>query len=61
MASDQSSSQEESIEILHHSDNPVQSLVSTLLHADDYSSWQRAVIIALSARNKFGFVGETLL
>ena len=41
---------------LHHSDNPGVSLVSQLLNGDNYSSWNRTMIIALSAKNKLGFV-----
>ncbi|KAF7154617.1 hypothetical protein RHSIM_Rhsim01G0137000 [Rhododendron simsii] len=55
--------QHESIDnpyFLHHSDNPGQVLVSTLLNGDNYPSWQRAMIVALSAKNKFGFVDGSL-
>lgn len=41
---------------LHHSDNPRLLLVSQPLAGDNYSSWSRAMVIALSVKNKLGFV-----
>ncbi|KAF7132885.1 hypothetical protein RHSIM_Rhsim09G0014100 [Rhododendron simsii] len=41
---------------LHHSDHPGMILVSKLLEGDNYSTWSRAMRIALSAKNKIGFV-----
>ncbi|XP_070667434.1 uncharacterized protein [Malus domestica] len=40
----------------HYSDNPGMHLVSTLLTGNNYSTWSRSMCIALSAKNKFGFV-----
>ncbi|OMO58875.1 hypothetical protein CCACVL1_25293 [Corchorus capsularis] len=45
---------------LHHSDNPGTPLVSTILIGDNYSSWNQAMMTALSAKNKFAFVNGTL-
>ncbi|XP_068309809.1 uncharacterized protein [Pyrus communis] len=41
---------------IHYSDNPGMHLVSTLLTGNNYSTWSRSMRIALSAKNKFGFV-----
>ena len=41
---------------LHHSDSPGMILVSQLLNGDNYSSWSRSMSIALSVKNKLGFV-----
>ncbi|KAM2222827.1 hypothetical protein ACFXTI_016930 [Malus domestica] len=41
---------------IHHSDNPGMYLVSTPLTGNNYSTWSRSMRIALSAKNKFGFV-----
>ncbi|XP_075515865.1 uncharacterized protein LOC142550675 [Primulina tabacum] len=46
---------------LHHSDNPGLILVSQSLTGDNYSSWSRAMKIALSVKNKIGFVDGTIL
>ncbi|XP_075483560.1 uncharacterized protein LOC142523713 [Primulina tabacum] len=46
---------------LHHSDNPGLTLVSQSLTGDNYSSWSRAMKIALSVKNKFGFVDGTII
>ncbi|XP_073059697.1 uncharacterized protein [Primulina eburnea] len=45
---------------LHHSDNPGLVLVSQSLTGDNYSSWSRSMKIALSVKNKFGFVDGTI-
>ncbi|OMO98301.1 Reverse transcriptase, RNA-dependent DNA polymerase [Corchorus capsularis] len=45
---------------LHHSDNPVTPLVSTISTGDNYSSWNQPMMTALSAKNKFAFVNSTL-
>lgn len=45
---------------LHHSDNPGLSLVSQLLTRDNYVTWSRAMRIALSAKNKLGFVDGSI-
>ncbi|XP_058209840.1 uncharacterized protein LOC131322514 [Rhododendron vialii] len=41
---------------LHHSDHPGMILVSKLIEGDNYSTWSRAMRIALSAKNKICFV-----
>ncbi|KAM1299025.1 hypothetical protein ACFX2F_025764 [Malus domestica] len=41
---------------VHHFDNPGMHLVSTLLTGNNYSTWSHSMCIALSAKNKFGFV-----
>jgi len=45
---------------LHHGDSPGAILVSQPLTGDNYSSWRRAMIMALTAKNKLGFVTGTL-
>lgn len=42
--------------LLHHSDHPGIQLVSQALTCDYYSSWSRLMKLALSVKNKFGFV-----
>ncbi|XP_068647970.1 uncharacterized protein [Aristolochia californica] len=37
---------------IHHSDSPGQVLVSQLLTGENYTSWSRAMLIALSVKNK---------
>ena len=46
---------------LHHSDNPGTVLVSQLLNGDNYASWNRSMLIALSVKNKLGFVDGSIL
>lgn len=41
---------------LSYADNPVMTLVSQPLDGDNYISWSRSMMIALSAKNKLGFV-----
>ena len=45
---------------LHHTDNPGITLVLQPLTGDNYSSWRRAMLIALSFKNKLGFVDGSL-
>lgn len=45
---------------LHHSDSPGLILVSQQLTGDNYTSWSRAMTIALSVKNKLGFVDGTI-
>ena len=45
---------------LHHTDNPGLSLVSQLLTGENYASWSRAMMIALSMKNKLGFIDGSL-
>ncbi|KAJ9557475.1 hypothetical protein OSB04_012089 [Centaurea solstitialis] len=46
---------------LHHSDNPGIVLVSQVLTGDNYTSWSRAMMIALSVKNKIGFIDGSLV
>lgn len=41
---------------LHHADNPGITLVSQILVGDNYCRWSRSMIMALTAKNKIGFV-----
>ncbi|KAK8953942.1 hypothetical protein KSP39_PZI002030 [Platanthera zijinensis] len=45
---------------LHPSDNPGSVLVSQILKGDNYSSWNRAMKMALIGKNKFGFVDGSI-
>ncbi|XP_070004346.1 uncharacterized protein [Nicotiana sylvestris] len=45
---------------LHPSDYPGMNLVSTVFDGRSYDGWRRAVVIALSAKNKLGFIDGTL-
>ncbi|KAL5569103.1 hypothetical protein UlMin_025678 [Ulmus minor] len=45
---------------LHYSDHPSLVLVSKLLDGDNYGQWSRAMRIALSAKNKIGFINGTI-
>ncbi|KAM1801308.1 hypothetical protein ACFX11_032935 [Malus domestica] len=45
---------------IHHSDHPAMVLVSKPLNGDNYSTWSRAMKISLSAKNKIGFVDDTI-
>jgi hypothetical protein len=45
---------------LHHGDSPGAVLVSQPLTGDNNSSWRRAMIMALTTKNKLGFVTGTL-
>ncbi|XP_077234197.1 uncharacterized protein LOC143876374 [Tasmannia lanceolata] len=45
---------------LHHSDNPGTALVSQPLNGDNYASWSRAMSVALSAKNKTGFIDGSI-
>ncbi|XP_074337342.1 uncharacterized protein LOC141674534 [Apium graveolens] len=46
---------------LQSSDNPGMKLVSDPFDGTGFGNWKRSVTIALSARNKLGFVDETIL
>ena len=46
---------------LHHSDSPGLVLVSQQLTGENYASWSRAMLIALSVKNKTGFVDGSIL
>ncbi|XP_073271547.1 uncharacterized protein [Primulina huaijiensis] len=45
---------------IHHSDSPGLVLVSQPLTGDNFTSWHRAMIIALSVKNKLGFVDGSI-
>jgi hypothetical protein len=45
---------------LHHGDSPGTMIVSTPLNGDNYNSWKRAMMMALSAKNKLDFVNGAL-
>ena len=45
---------------LHHSDNPGFVLVSQPLTGENYPSWSRYMMIALSVKNKTGFIDGSL-
>lgn len=46
---------------LHHSDNPGLSLVSQPLIGDNYSSCSRSMLIALTVKNKVGFIDGSIM
>ncbi|KAI5343591.1 hypothetical protein L3X38_011467 [Prunus dulcis] len=45
---------------LHHLDNPGTIIVSKPLIGDNYPTWSRAIGRALEAKNKLGFIDESL-
>lgn len=45
---------------LHPSDYPGKNLVSSAFDGRAYGGWRRAIVIALSAKNKLGFIDGTL-
>jgi hypothetical protein len=45
---------------LHHSDHPGVVLASQSLNGENYQTWSRAIIMALSAKNKLGFIDGTI-
>ncbi|XP_073282613.1 uncharacterized protein [Primulina huaijiensis] len=45
---------------LHHSDNPGLVLVSQPLTGDNFTSWSRVMRIALSVKNKLGFIDGSI-
>jgi gag-polypeptide of LTR copia-type len=45
---------------IHHSDSPGITLVSQPLTENNYPAWSRAIKIALSAKNKLGFIIGTV-
>ena len=45
---------------LHHFDSPCFVLVSQLLTGDNYAFWSRAMLIALSVKNKLGFIDGSI-
>ena len=45
---------------LHHGDSPGAMIVSKPLNGENYNSWKRVMMMALSAKNKLSFVNGTL-
>jgi len=45
---------------LHHGDSPGSVLVSQLLHGENYHTWSRSMIMALTAKNKIGFIDGSI-
>jgi hypothetical protein len=45
---------------LNHGDSPGAMIVSKPLNGENYNSWKRAMVMALSAKNKLSFVNGTL-
>ena len=45
---------------LHYSDSPGLVLVFQLLNGDNYALWSRAMLIALSVKNKLGFIDGSI-
>ncbi|KAH0644767.1 hypothetical protein KY284_032651 [Solanum tuberosum] len=46
---------------LHPSDSPDTILVNTLFDGKSYGGWRREVFIALTAKNKLGFVDGSII
>ncbi|KAL4302210.1 hypothetical protein GQ457_10G003950 [Hibiscus cannabinus] len=46
---------------IHQSDNPGMLLVTQPLASDNYNSWKRSMLMALSAKNKIGFVDGSIV
>ena len=44
----------------HHSDHPGLVLISKPLNEDNYSTWKRAMTLALNSKNKLGFVNGSI-
>lgn len=44
---------------IHPPDSPRQALVTNIFNGENYDSWKRSVMIALSARHKVAFIDET--
>lgn len=44
----------------HHGDSPNSVLVSQLLHGKNYHTWSRSMIMALTAKNKIGFIDGSI-
>jgi hypothetical protein len=45
---------------LHHGDNPGTVIVSQPLYGDNFITWRRSMMMALVAKNKFGFVDGSI-
>ncbi|XP_075098036.1 uncharacterized protein LOC142175352 [Nicotiana tabacum] len=46
---------------LHPSDSPGMPLVNTVFNGKGYGGWRRGILIALSTKNKVGFIDGTLI
>ena len=46
---------------LHHGDSPDAILVSQSLIGDNYHTWSRSMVMALTAKNKIGFVNGVIV
>ena len=44
----------------HHLDHPGLVSISKSLNGDNYSTWKRAMILALNSKNKLGFVNGSI-
>jgi len=44
----------------HHSDHPGLVLISKPLNGDNYSTWKRAMTLALNSKNKLSFVNGSI-
>jgi hypothetical protein len=49
-----------SLYYLHHGDSPGSVLVSQILLSENYHTWSRLMIIALTAKNKIGFIDGSI-
>ncbi|KAF5478995.1 hypothetical protein F2P56_005510, partial [Juglans regia] len=45
---------------LHHGDSPGSILVTQVLIGDNYHTWRRSMLMALTAKNKIGFVNGSI-
>ncbi|KAH7570844.1 hypothetical protein JRO89_XS05G0206300 [Xanthoceras sorbifolium] len=45
---------------VHHSDQPGHMLVPTKLNGANYPSWSKSMILALTAKNKIGFIDGSI-
>ena len=57
---DSSSSNISNPYFVHHSDHPGLVLISKPLNGDNYSTWKRAMTLALNSKNKLGFVNGSI-
>jgi hypothetical protein len=46
---------------LHHGDNPGSMIVSHPFHGDNFITWRRSMMMALVAKNKFGFIDGSIV
>ena len=50
-----------SLYYLHANENPSLILVKPIIDGHNYHSWSRSMKMALSSKNKFGFVNGTIM